>query len=66
MILIRGDFAKNLATTRAILGDLSNKGVEGAAESAAKRKPQAHLLPYGIPLCLGFVGYLVYLHGWAS
>jgi hypothetical protein len=22
-----------------------------------------HLLPYGIPLCIGFIGYLVYLHG---
>jgi len=21
-----------------------------------------HLLPYGIPLCLGFLSYLIYLH----
>jgi prepilin peptidase CpaA len=64
MILLRGDFRKNLATTRAILGDLAKQGVEGAAESAARRKPNAHLLPYGIPLCIGFISYLVYHHGW--
>jgi hypothetical protein len=22
-----------------------------------------HLLPYGIPLCIGFISYLVFLHG---
>ena len=33
------------------------------ADKAAKRKPRMHLLPYGIPLCLGFVSYLIYLHG---
>ena len=41
------------------------KGVGEVAGKAAPRKPRMHLLPYGIPLCLGFVGYLVYLHGWA-
>jgi hypothetical protein len=32
------------------------------ADKAAQRKPRMHLLPYGIPLCLGFIGYLVYQH----
>jgi prepilin peptidase CpaA len=63
MIWIRGDYAKNLANTRAILADLVNsKGVSDVAEKAAKRKPTLHLLPYGIPLCLGFLSYLAYLH----
>ena len=33
------------------------------AGKAAQRKPRMHLLPYGIPLCLGFISYLVFLHG---
>jgi len=66
MIALRGDLKKNLSTARTILGDVTQKGVEGAAESAAKRKPQAHLLPYGIPLCLGFIGHLVFRHGWGG
>jgi len=62
MIVLRGRFQNNLSNTREIVGDLVGAGVGGAAERAAKRKPRMHLLPYGIPLCLGFVGYLVYLH----
>ena len=34
-------------------------GVGNVADKAAERKPRMHLLPYGIPLCLGFVGYLI-------
>lgn len=63
MILIRGQLQKNMANTRAILGDLVGAGVGTAAEKAAQRKPTMHLLPYGIPLCLGFLSYLLYLHG---
>jgi myo-inositol 2-dehydrogenase/D-chiro-inositol 1-dehydrogenase len=44
-----------------ILGDLSGS-VGDASEKAAVRKPRMHLLPYGIPLCLGFISYLVFLH----
>jgi hypothetical protein len=29
------------------------------AARAAERKPRMHLLPYGVPLCIGFIGYLV-------
>ena len=64
MIVVRGDYKKNMENVRAILGDLNTKSVEEAAESARKRKAQMHLLPYGIPLCMGFVSYLVNLHGW--
>jgi prepilin peptidase CpaA len=63
MILLRGQWKTNLNNTRAILGDLLGAGVGQAAAKAAQRKPRMHLLPYGIPLCLGFLSYLVYLHG---
>jgi prepilin peptidase CpaA len=64
MIAVRRQYRTNLANTRAIVGDvLGAKGVGEVADKAAQRKPRMHLLPYGIPLCLGFVGYLVYLHG---
>ena len=64
MIAVRRQYRRNLANTRDIVGDwLGAKGVGEVADKAAQRKPRMHLLPYGIPLCLGFVGYLVYLHG---
>jgi len=64
MMAVRGQYRRNLANTREIVGDLIGaKGVGEVAGKAAQRKPRMHLLPYGIPLCLGFVGYLVYLHG---
>jgi prepilin peptidase CpaA len=64
MIACRGQVRRNLSNTKEILGDLlGGPGVTGASENAAKRKPRMHLLPYGIPLCLGFIGYLIYLHG---
>jgi prepilin peptidase CpaA len=62
MIMLRGKFRQNLANTREILGDLLKGSVEGAADSAGRRKPRMHLLPYGIPLCLGFVGYLIVIN----
>jgi prepilin peptidase CpaA len=64
MIAVRGQYRRNLANTREIVGDwLGAKNVGEVADKAGKRKQRLHLLPYGIPLCLGFVGYLVYLHG---
>jgi prepilin peptidase CpaA len=63
MIWMRGDYQKNMDNTRAIIGDLVNSaGVSEVAEKAAARKPTMHLLPYGIPLCLGFIAYLAYQH----
>lgn len=62
MIYFRGQYQRNLSNTRAILGDLVG-GVEVAADQAAQRKPTMHLLPYGIPLCMGFISYLLILHG---
>jgi prepilin peptidase CpaA len=64
MIAVRGRYRQNVANTQAILGDLIGApSVGDVAGRAAKRKPRMHLLPYGIPLCLGFVGYLIYMHG---
>jgi prepilin peptidase CpaA len=63
MIVIRGKLRQNLLNTKEILGDLATGTVAGAADKAAARKPRMHLLPYGIPLCLGFIGYLFLLHG---
>ena len=63
MIAVRGDLKQNLANVREILGDLSTKTVEETNAAARKRKQRMHLLPYGIPLCIGFVGYLVSLYG---
>lgn len=63
MILLRGQYRRNLANTREIVGDLfQSSSVEEVAGKAANRKPRMHLLPYGIPLCLGFISYLIYLH----
>jgi prepilin peptidase CpaA len=62
MILIRGQLRKNLSNTREILGDVFG-APRTVADKAAQRKPRMHLLPYGIPLCLGFIGYLLLLHG---
>jgi prepilin peptidase CpaA len=64
MIVVRGQYRRNLENTRAILGDLvSSSGIEDIANKARERKPRMHLLPYGIPLCIGFVAYLICLHG---
>jgi len=64
MILLRGQFRKNAQNTREIVGDwFTSTSLGAVADKAAERKPRLHLLPYGIPLCLGFVGYLVFFHG---
>ena len=63
MILIRGQLSRNMQNTREIVGDWFTAGIGTVADRAAKRKSRLHLLPYGIPLCIGFIGYLVFLYG---
>jgi prepilin peptidase CpaA len=64
MIVIRGRLRQNVQNTREIIGDWFSAGGVGAiADKAAGRKSRLHLLPYGIPLCIGFVGYLFFLYG---
>ena len=63
MILARGQFRQNADHLRAIVGDLfGSSGLSEIAEKANNRRPRWHRLPYGVPLCIGFLGYLMYVH----
>jgi prepilin peptidase CpaA len=63
MILARGLFRQNAQHLREILGDMfKSKGIGDIAEKANARRPRWHRLPYGVPLCIGFLGYLMYIH----
>jgi prepilin peptidase CpaA len=64
MILARGRYRDNAQHLREILGDvfkLSN--LPQASSKANARRPRWHRLPYGVPLCIGFLGYLLLAHG---
>jgi prepilin peptidase CpaA len=64
MIFVRRQFQRNLENTREIVADLLNApGLDAINQKAQRRKSRLHLLPYGVPLCLGFVGYLLFLQG---
>jgi prepilin peptidase CpaA len=64
MIWWRGDFRQNRKNVAEIVGDwFTSKSVYQVAEKAQARKPRMHLLPYGVPLCIGFVGYLLFISG---
>ncbi len=59
MIAVRMQFRENLQMGRAILLDLFTAGsISKVAAKAKERRPRWHRLPYGVPLCIGFVGYL--------
>lgn len=65
MMIARGQLHKNLSNFREIFLDfkvLAQAGPKQAAARAQQRRPHWHRLPYGIPLCIGFVGYLGYLY----
>jgi prepilin peptidase CpaA len=63
MILARGQFRQNYHHLREILGDMfKSKGIGEIADKANSRRPRWHRLPYGVPLCIGFLGYLAWLH----
>jgi prepilin peptidase CpaA len=63
MILARGQFRQNANHLREILGDMfKSSGISEIAEKANNRRPRWHRLPYGVPLCIGFLGYLMYIH----
>ena len=65
MIVLRGQLHRNVSNFKEIAGDLRlliTAGPKATAQRAQQRRPTWHRLPYGIPLCIGFVGYLVYLH----
>ncbi|MBI2807613.1 MAG: prepilin peptidase [Planctomycetes bacterium] len=63
MILARGKFQQNAQHLREILGDMfKSSGISEIADKANNRRPRWHRLPYGVPLCIGFLGYLMYVH----
>ena len=64
MMAVRRKFSKNLSNFKAIFTDLQvmvTAGPTAAAERAALDDRDWDRLPYGIPLCVGFLGYLWYL-----
>jgi prepilin peptidase CpaA len=64
MIMIRGQYRTNMQNVREILGDFATSSSIGeVAAKANKRRSRWHRLPYGVPLCIGFLGYLLYLYG---
>jgi len=64
MIVLRGQYRNNAQHVREIVGDLfTSSGIGDVAEKANRRRSRWHRLPYGVPLCIGFVGYLIYLNG---
>ena len=65
MMVCRRKFSKNLSNFKEIFLDLrimATMGPAAAAQLATARRSTGDRLPYGIPLCVGFVGYLWYLH----
>jgi prepilin peptidase CpaA len=63
MMLLRKQFGKNKENFQAIMVDLQTLVTQGASKAAARaneRRPNWVRLPYGVPLCVGFLGYLGY------
>lgn len=59
IMLLSGRWREHLEHARLIITDLAKEGAGGAAEKATERRPRWTRLPYGIPLCIGNVGYLL-------
>ena len=67
MIAVRGKYRQNIENVREILGDFGSSSSVGEIHAKAnKRRPRWHRLPYGVPLCIGFVSYLIYLYSTAA
>jgi prepilin peptidase CpaA len=63
MMAVRGQYRENLQHTQSILLDLFTAGsISKVSAKAKERRPRWHRLPYGVPLCIGFVGYLWLAH----
>ncbi|MCI0378995.1 MAG: A24 family peptidase [Gemmataceae bacterium] len=64
MIAVRGNYRHNVMHVREIVGDMfTSTGIGDVADKANKRRPRWHRLPYGVPLCIGFLGCLIFLYG---
>src|SRR6266404_1103944 len=65
IMVLRRKLGKNLSNTKEIFVDLKvmlTHGPKAAAERANLRRASWVRLPYGVPLCVGFLGALAYLH----
>jgi prepilin peptidase CpaA len=65
MMVLRRAFASNAKNFREIFVDLQvllTQGAKRAAERANSRRGSWVRLPYGVPLCVGFLGTRAYLH----
>jgi prepilin peptidase CpaA len=68
MMVLRRKLGSNVRNTREILTDLQvlmTAGPKAAAARAGTRRSAWVRLPYGVPLCVGFLGTLAYLHWFA-
>lgn len=62
MIAWRGTALVNMENAKDIMNDLQTSGSIGEVAAKAKaRKPSLMLLPYGVPLTIGSLGYIAYL-----
>jgi prepilin peptidase CpaA len=64
IILLRRQFKQNAGIVREIFNDLQLFGtghVSAATRQAQDRRSRWTKLPYGIPLCVGFILYLLYM-----
>jgi prepilin peptidase CpaA len=64
IILMRRQFSQNAGIVREIFNDLQLFGtgqVSAATRQAQERRKRWVKLPYGIPLCVGFILYLLYM-----
>ena len=61
MVWRSGKFAEHQANFITILGEwMTIKNPRELSKIAAERKPRMVLLPYGIPICIGSIGYFLY------
>jgi prepilin peptidase CpaA len=66
MMALRRQFHKNVQNAKDILVDLQvmmTMGPKVAADRANSRRKDWVRLPYGVPLCVGLLGYLAYHFG---
>jgi len=61
MVLYRKAAVKHYAQLLTILNEwMTIRNPKELSRLAAERKPTMYLLPYGIPICIGSIGYFLY------
>ncbi len=61
MVAVRGTWQKHYENLLTILSEwMVIRNPYELSRIAAERKPRMALLPYGIPICVGTIGYFVY------